>query len=151
MNWGFRAALLYGLDYRFMASRGYINDNNLLVENKFSGFDTPMLYVNLYDPYIADGMNIILGRASFPSPTSSNNWPRTTSWRATRSFIVSTITRMWGLWTSTKLNENWVLQLGLADGVDIAPWETHDRGCQPTASVMLQWIGSGGTTPSTSA
>ena len=143
IDWGFRAALLYGLDYRFMASRGYINDNNLLVENKFSGFDTPMLYVNLYDPYIADGMNIILGRIISEPDIEQQLAPN--NLMASHSLVYSFDNyTMWGLWTSTKLNKNWVLQLGLADGVDIAPWETHDRGCQPTASVMLQWIGSGG-------
>jgi len=61
-DWGFRVTLLYGLDYRFMASKGYINDHNLFYSNKYSGFDTPMVYYNMYFPKIADGENIIVGR-----------------------------------------------------------------------------------------
>jgi len=34
----------------------------LFVANKVSGFDTPMLYVNIYIPWIAQGGNIIVGR-----------------------------------------------------------------------------------------
>jgi hypothetical protein len=45
-----------------MASRGYLNDVNLLVNNHFGGFDTPMMYFNIYIPKIADGMEIIIGR-----------------------------------------------------------------------------------------
>jgi len=143
LDWGFRAALLYGLDYRFMASRGYINDHNLLQANKFSGFDTPMLYANLYVPYIAQGMNIIVGRIiSLPDieqQLAPNNL------MASHSLVYSFDNyTMWGIWTSTKLTKNWVLQLGLADGVDVAPWETEDRGDQPTGSIMLQYISSGG-------
>jgi hypothetical protein len=50
---------------------------------------------------------------------------------------------LWGIWTTTKLNKNWTLQLGVADGVDIAPWQ-NDPGRQATGSAMLQYIGSGG-------
>jgi hypothetical protein len=143
IDWGFRCALLYGLDYRFMASRGYINDHNLLVANKFSGFDTPMLYANLYIPQVAEGMNIILGRIiSLPDieqQLAPNNL------MASHSLVYSFDNyTMWGLWTSTKLNKSWVLQLGLVDGVDIAPWEFSDHGDQPTGSIMLQYISPGG-------
>jgi hypothetical protein len=143
IDWGFRAACLYGLDYRFMASRGYINDKNLFAANKFSGFDTPMLYANFYIPYIAQGMNIIVGRIiSLPDieqQLAPNNL------MASHSLVYSFDNyTMWGIWTGTKLNKNWLLQVGLACGVDIAPWETVDPGDQPTGSIMLQYISTGG-------
>lgn len=143
IDWGFRVALLYGLDYRFMASRGYINDHNLFVANKFSGFDTPMMYANLYVPNIADGMSIILGRIISEPDIEQQLAPN--NLMASHSLVYSFDNyTMWGLWTSTKLNQNWVLQLGIASGVDIAPWETQDPGCQPTGSALLQYISSGG-------
>jgi hypothetical protein len=138
-DWGFRLALLFGLDYRFMASRGYLNDENLLVNNHFGGFDTPMMYVNLYIPKIAEGMNIIVGRIiSLPDieqQLAPNNL------MASHSLVYSFDNyTMWGIWTATKLSDQWVLQVGLADGVDIAPWEHQDPGDQPTGSLMLQYI-----------
>jgi hypothetical protein len=141
-DWGFRVTLLYGLDYRFMASKGYINDHNLFYSNKYSGFDTPMVYYNMYFPKIADGENIIVGRIiSLPDieqQLAPNNL------MASHSLVYSFDNyTMWGIWTSTKLNSSWLLQIGLADGVDIAPW-AHDPGVQPTLSVMLQYIDSGG-------
>ena len=143
IDWGFRIALLWGLDYRFMASRGYINDVNLLENNNFNGFDSTMMYANLYIPQIAQGMNIILGRIiSLPDieqQLAPNNL------MASHSLVYSFDNyTMWGLWTSTKLSPNWLLQVGLADGVDIAPWEHQDPGDQPTGSIMVQYIAPNG-------
>jgi hypothetical protein len=143
VDWGFRISLLFGLDYRFMASRGYLNDVNLLKNNHYGGYDTPMTYANLYVPNVADGMNIILGRIiSLPDieqQLAPNNL------MASHSLVYSFDDyTTWGIFTSTKLNANWLVQIGLMDGVDIAPWEHQDPGDQPTGSVMVQYIGSGG-------
>jgi hypothetical protein len=88
-------------------------------------------------------MNIILGRIiSLPDieqQLAPNNL------MASHSLVYSFDNyTMWGLWTSTKINKNWVLQLGLASGVDTAPWAAQDPGCQPTGSVMVQYIADGG-------
>jgi hypothetical protein len=143
VDWGFRLALLYGLDYRFMASRGYLNDLNLLVNNHFGGFDTPMMYANLYFPQVADGMEIIIGRIiSLPDieqQLAPNNL------MASHSLVYSFDDyTTWGIFDSIKLNKNWLISIGLMDGVDIAPWEHQDPGDQPTGSAMVQYIGSGG-------
>ena len=120
-----------------MASRGYINDHNLLVANKYRGFDTPMLYANLYVPQVAQGMNIILGRIISEPDIEQQLAPNNLMMSHSLVYSFDDYTT-WGLWTATKLSRCWVLQLGLADGVDIAPWETKDKGDQPTGSVNLQ-------------
>ena len=110
IDWGFRIACLDGLDYRFMASRGYINDNNLFRDNKFTGFDTPMLYLQVYIPQIAEGMSIILGRIISMPDIEQQLAPN--NLMASHSLVYSFDNyTMWGLWTTTKLNANWVLQL----------------------------------------
>ena len=145
IDWGFRISLLYGLDYRFMASRGYINDQNLFKANKFQGFDTPMVYFNLYFPHIAQGMGLIIGRiVSMPDieqQLAPNNLMASHS--LVYSFDDYTV---WGIFTTTKLNKNWVLQLGIMDGVDTSLWayNLHEQGSQPTGSVNIQYIDSGG-------
>jgi len=141
-DWGFRLALLYGLDYRFMASKGFINDHNLFYDNKYSGFDMPMMYFNYYIPTIAQGENIIIGRIiSLPDieqQLAPNNL------MASHSLVYSFDNyTMWGIWTGTKLTASWLLQVGLASGSDTAPW-AKDPGAQPTLSVMLQYISPGG-------
>jgi hypothetical protein len=145
IDWGFRIALLYGLDYRFMASKGYLNDGNLFKRNKFSGFDTPMVYFNLYIPWIFQGEELILGRIiSMPDieqQLAPNNLMMSHS--LVYSFDDYTI---WGFWTNTKINSQWIVQAGIADGVDTALWSNHlhDPGNQPTGSVNVQYIDAGG-------
>jgi hypothetical protein len=143
IDWGFRLAFLYGLDYRFMASRGYLNDINLLVDNHFTGYDTPMMYFNIYIPKILDGENIIIGRIISEPDIEQQLAPN--NLMASHSLVYSFDDyTTWGFYTTTKINANWLLQLNLMDGVDIAPWETQDPGDQPTLGCNVQYIGSGG-------
>ena len=141
IDWGFRLSAVYGLDYRFMISRGFL-DHQLLKANNYAGFDMPMVYANLYIPYVAQGMDIIVGRIiSLPDieqQLAPNNL------MASHSILYGFDDyTMWGVWATTKINANWSIQLGLAAGVDVAPW-ARDRGRQPTGSVMLHYIASGG-------
>jgi hypothetical protein len=46
IDWGFRVSAVYGLDYRFMISRGLFSDQ-LLKHNRYYGFDMPMVYFDL--------------------------------------------------------------------------------------------------------
>jgi hypothetical protein len=101
-----------------------------------------MTYFNVYLPNIAQGEQIIVGRIiSLPDieqQLAPNNL------MASHSLVYSFDDyTTWGIWTSTKLTANWLLQVGLADGVDIAPW-AKDPGVQPTLSVMVQYIAPGG-------
>ena len=61
IDWGFRLSGVYGLDYRFMISRAG-SATQLLKHNSYYGFDTPMIYLDLYIPYVFQGMNIRIGR-----------------------------------------------------------------------------------------
>ena len=49
VDWGFRLAAFYGLDYRFTTAKGYLS-NQLLGKNRENGFDLPMSYFDLYVP-----------------------------------------------------------------------------------------------------
>ena len=51
VDWGFRLSGVYGLDYRFMISRGWFS-SQLLKHNSYYGFDTPMIYLDLYIPCV---------------------------------------------------------------------------------------------------
>src|ERR1700733_2942643 len=60
IDWGFRLSQVYGLDYRYMISRGW-DDQQLTHHNNFDGSDNPMMYFNLYVPKVAEGLNLTLG------------------------------------------------------------------------------------------
>jgi hypothetical protein len=44
-----------------------------------------------------------------------------------------------GIFTTTRINDQWTIQAGLSNGTDVALWQ-NDPGNQPTGTVMLQWI-----------
>src|SRR5437868_1189305 len=43
-----------------------------------------------------------------------------------------------GIFTTTKLNNQWTIQAGISNGTDVALWQ-KDPGNQPTGTVMIQW------------
>lgn len=137
MDWGFRLSQVYGLDYRYMISRGW-DDGQLLKHNAFYGTDNPMMYANLYIPKILDGLNLTLGRiiseADIEAQLAPNNL------MSSHSLLYGFDPYcQWGLFATLKINKNWIIQGGLAAGNDVTPWETQDPGTQPTGTVMVQY------------
>jgi hypothetical protein len=141
-DWGFRMSAVYGLDYRYMISRGWDSDQ-LIQRNHFYGFDSPMMYANLYLPKVADGLNLTLGRiiseADIEAQLAPNNL------MSSHSLLYGFDPYcQWGLFATLKLNQNWTIQAGISAGNDVTPWETQDPGCQPTGAVMVQYQSSNG-------
>src|SRR5208337_4211418 len=66
-DWGFRVASLYGIDYRFTTAKGWFS-HQLLHTNPNGtigyqyGYDPVMVYLDLYFPHVAEGMNVRIGR-----------------------------------------------------------------------------------------
>jgi hypothetical protein len=142
IDWGFRMSWVYGLDYRYMISRGW-DDHQLTTRNNFDGMDDPMMYFNLYLPHIFDGCNLTLGRiiseADIEAQLAPNNL------MSSHSLLYGFDPYcQWGLFSTFKLNKNWQVQLGVSAGNDVTPWETQDPGTQPTGSIMVQWQSSDG-------
>lgn len=136
-DWGFRLSQVYGLDYRYMISRGW-NDGQLLKQNKFYGTDNPMMYANLYLPKVAEGLNLTLGRiiseADIEAQLAPNNL------MSSHSLLYGFDPYcQWGLFSTLKLSKNWIIQGGVCAGNDVTPWETQDPGTQPTGTVMVQY------------
>jgi hypothetical protein len=139
-DWGFRMSWVYGLDYRYMISRGW-DDEQLTHRNNFEGMDDPMMYVNLYIPKVCDGLNLTLGRiiseADIEAQLAPNNL------MSSHSLLYGYDPYcQWGLFATLKLNDNWTIQLGPSAGNDVTPWETQDPGTQPTFSAMFQYTSS---------
>jgi hypothetical protein len=137
VDWGFRFSQVYGLDYRYMISRGW-NDEQLTHYNAFYGTDNPMMYFNLYIPNVAQGLNLTIGRiiseADIEAQLAPNNL------MSSHSLLYGFDPYcQWGVFGTLKLSKNWVIQLGPSAGNDVTPWETQDPGCEPTLSAMLQY------------
>lgn len=141
VDWGFRISAVYGLDYRFMISRGLFSDQ-LLKDNNYDGFDMPMVYFDLYLPRVFDGMNIRIGRIISEPDIEAQLAPNNLMASHSLTYGFDNYTQT-GIFTTTKLNAQWTIQLGISNGTDVALWQS-DPGNQPTGTVMLQWTAPNG-------
>jgi len=137
IDWGFRVSPLYGLDYRFTTAKGYWS-HQLLGKNQENGFDVPMAYFDLYVPQVAQGMDIRIGRyISLPdieAQLAPNNYTYSHSLLYTFDCYTQT-----GINTTTKLNNHWMIQVGVSPGCDVAPWVKTDRKLTLNACGSYTW------------
>jgi len=140
IDWGFRISGLYGENYRYTTSLG-IASYQLQTLNNFNGYDFPMLYGELYIPWIAQGMLIRAGRfISVPdieAQLAPNNYMYSHSFTYGYDNYTNT-----GINAAIQLNKNWMVQAGILDGTEVALWvpSSKDPGKQPTLEACIRWI-----------
>ncbi|HMD43468.1 MAG TPA: outer membrane beta-barrel protein [Candidatus Acidoferrum sp.] len=137
-DWGFRVTQLYGLDYRFTTAKGYFS-NQLLKYNNGYGYDPVMAYVDLYFGQVADGMNIRIGRYISLPDIEAQLAPDNYTYSHSLLYTFDAYTQT-GINITTKLNNHWLLQVGLSAGNDVAPW-VGEPDAKPTfnACVGYSW------------
>jgi hypothetical protein len=125
IDWGFHLSGLYGTSYRFTSNKGYFSQQ-LLQQDRQYGFDPVLEYFDLYVPQVADGLNIRVGRfISVPgieAQLAPNNYVYTHSLLYSIDPFTDT-----GIIATAKLDNHWLVQLGLTAGHDIAPWTSDAR------------------------
>ncbi len=143
VDWGFHIDNLYGYDYHFTTMKGVFS-NQLLnnpkpgqpLNGKIYGYDPMLFYGDIYLPHIAEGMDIRIGRwLSLPdieAQFSPNNYLVTHS----ILYTVDPYTQM-GVMTTTRLNQQWTLQVGINGGNDTALWNHSSR---PTLQACVRWV-----------
>src|SRR6185369_5238193 len=138
LDWGFRFGGMYGLDYHFTTAKGWLSDQ-LIVHHHEYGFDPLMVYGDIYIPSVAKGLNIRVGRfISVPdieAQLAVNNYTYSHSLLFTYDPFTQT-----GVIGTLKLNDRWLVNLGISAGNDIAPWA---RGAKPSLTACVAY-----TTPS---
>ena len=143
LDWGFHVDLLYGYDYHFTAMKGVFSnqllnnpDPNQPLAGKVYGVDPMIFYADLYIPWIAQGMQITAGRyLSLPdieAQFSPNNYLVTHS----ILYTVDAYTNM-GVITTTRLDTNWTVQIGLHGGDDTAIWNSAAR---LSLQACVRWV-----------
>ncbi len=138
IDWGFRVDALYGQDYRFTTMKGLFS-NQLLVNNQKYGYDMPMIYGDIYIPWVAQGMNIRFGRYISVPDIEAQLAPDNYMFSHSLLYGYDPFTQV-GVLASIKLDKQWTVQFGLTAGNDTAPWDPDAR-LSPT--VCLQWISAG--------
>jgi Putative beta-barrel porin-2, OmpL-like. bbp2 len=161
VDWGFRLSAIYGENYRYTTAYG-LASYQLTGHNLYNGYDFPMVYGELYVPQIAEGMLLRLGRfISVPdieAQLAPNNYMYTHSMTYTFDNYTNT-----GLQTTTALNKNWFVQLGVTVGTEAMPWHwgqtvpnpfpnpifpgntmLKDPGAKPSVTAGVRWQSDNG-------
>jgi hypothetical protein len=134
VDWGYHLTALYGTDYRFTIAKGYLSDQ-LLKDRRQYGFDPTLEYVDVYVPQVADGMNIRLGRFISVPGIEAQLAPNNYIFSHSLLYAIDPFTDT-GLMATVKLNDQWLVQLGITGGHDVALW-TEDA--KPSGTGCLNY------------
>jgi Putative beta-barrel porin-2, OmpL-like. bbp2 len=140
-DWGFRLTQLYGFNYRFTTAKGYFS-SQLLQHNNGYGYDPVMAYVDLYWGQVADGMNIRIGRYISLPDIEAQLAPDNYTYSHSLLYTIDAYTQT-GITITTKLNDHWMVQVGLSAGNDVAPW-VGEPDAKPTLTVCAGYTWSNG-------
>jgi hypothetical protein len=161
IDWGFRFSGLYGETYRYTTTYG-IASYQLLGHNLYNGFDMPMMWGELYVPYVAEGMLIRLGRFISIPDIEAQLAPNNYMYSHSLTYGYDNYTNH-GLIATTALTKNWFLETGVVIGTDTAPWHwgqrvnnpfpnptypdntyLKDPGAKPSATLAVRWQSDSG-------
>jgi len=120
IDWGYHLTALYGTDYRFTIAKGYWS-GQLLKDHREYGFDPTLEYVDVYIPQIAQGMNLRLGRFISVPGIEAQLAPNNYIFSHSLLYAIDPFTDT-GLIATVKVNDQWLVQLGVTASHDIAPW-----------------------------
>lgn len=132
---GFRVTALYGADYRYMTSGGWLSEQ-LLKHNQRLGFDPTEIYIDTYVPWVAQGLTLRVGRwiatPDIEVQFAPDNYLGTHSILFTHDTYTQT-----GVMATVMLNQQWTVQGGVHAGTDMAPWY---KGATPTGVLGVRWV-----------
>ncbi len=132
VDWGFHLTALFGTDYRFTTGKGYFS-GQLLKDNNAYGFDPALEYVDLYVPQVAQGMNVRVGRFISIPGIEAQLAPNNYTFSHSLLYSIDPFTDT-GILATVKLSDQWLVQLGINAGHDVAVW-TSDAKPSGTACV----------------
>jgi hypothetical protein len=140
IDWGFRVSALYGENYRYTTSLG-IATYQLQTLNNFNGYDFPMLYAELYIPWIAQGALIRAGRFISVPDIEAQLAPNNYMYSHSLTYAYDNYTNT-GVNAAFQLNKNWMVQVGILDGTEVALWvpRTQDPGKQASLEACIRWV-----------
>jgi Putative beta-barrel porin-2, OmpL-like. bbp2 len=131
---GFRIINLYGTDYREVTMEGIASDA-LTKHNALYGYTSANFYGDLYIPWIGQGSDLRFGRyTTLPDIEADLDYQSVFDTHSLQ-YTYDPFTQFGAAW-STRLSRNWMVQVGLNAGNDVAPWEADAR---PTTTACLQY------------
>src|SRR5262249_42428485 len=135
LDWGFRATVDYGIDYRYFTAGGWFSDQ-LLVHNFLYGWDLTEVYAELYVPWVAQGMILTVGRWIATPDIETQFAPDNYMGSHSLLFTIDVYTET-GAMATVMLDKQWTVQAALHSGADMAPWY---KGALPTGMAGVRWV-----------
>jgi hypothetical protein len=139
VDWGFHLSGLFGTSYRFTMNKGYFS-RQLLQQNRQYGFDPVLEYADLYIPQVANGLNIRIGRYLSVPGIEAQLAPNNYIYSHSLLYSIDPFTDT-GVIATLKLNDHWMVQLGLSASHDVALWTPDAR---PAATACIGYTFNGG-------
>ena len=135
VDWGFRLSAIYGENYRYTTAYG-VASYQLLNHNLVNGYDFPMVYGEMYVPFVAEGLLLRFGRfISLPdieAQLAPNNYMYSHSMTYTFDNYTNT-----GLQATLALTKNWFVQLGSTVGTEAPLWHWGQSTPNPFPNVVF--------------
>ncbi|WP_404546232.1 outer membrane beta-barrel protein [Dyella jejuensis] len=143
IDWGFHVDNLWGYDYHYTTMKGVFS-NQLLnhpstsqpLAGKVYGDDPMIGYLDMYIPWIAQGMQITAGRYLSLPDIEAQFAPENYLLTHSILYTVDAYTNV-GILTTTKLTNQWTVQLGVHGGDDSAPW---NRSSRASLQACVRWV-----------
>jgi hypothetical protein len=129
VDWGFRISALYGENYRYTTAFGFA-DNQLHGHDLFNGYDSPMLYGEVFMPQFAEGLLVRYGRFIAIPDIEQQLAPNNYMYIHSLTYAFDNYTNT-GVIGSLALNRNWILQFGVTCGSDTMCWNVGARVSNP--------------------
>jgi hypothetical protein len=124
IDWGFRVSAIYGENYRYTTSYG-LASYQLLKDNKFMGYDFPMLYGEVYIPQVAQGMMIRVGRYISVPDIEAQLAPNNYMYSHSIGYSFDNYTNE-GVQTTIAITKQFMLQVGLNVGTESTIWHAGE-------------------------
>jgi hypothetical protein len=151
IDWGFRLSGLYGTDYRYTNSYG-IASYQFNKRNNENGYDFPMEYVDIYDPFILHGFEIRIGRYISIPDIEAQLAPNNITYTHSLTYAWDNYTNT-GIVGSLQVTKQLLVQLGLTDGTETPIWHAglfeRNLYTQAAAQAYLNANFPGATAPAT--
>lgn len=135
IDWGFRSTHMYGEDYRYTTAGGWFSDQ-LQKHNQLYGYDPIEQYLDLYIPWVMEGMVIRVGRWVACPDIETQLAPDNYMGSHSILFTYDTYTQT-GVMLTFRPQERWLLQIGINCGDDMAPWY---QGATVSGFAAVRWV-----------
>ncbi len=125
VDWGYRLSTIYGSDYRYTNSYGVASYQFNKRNNEY-GYDFPMEYVDVWIPYILNGLEIRAGRYISIPDIEAQLAPNNITYTHSLTYTLDNYTNN-GIVTSWQITKQLLFQIGIDDGTETPIWHAGLR------------------------